>query len=417
MKKQKQLNITFLILCMLCCILLSPCSVAAAVKEDLNKDNIVDTKDILYLRKALLGISGYTVVDLNSSGTTDMIDVLYLTQYTTKTDPSGDPFSNKKAQSFPTPAAVTTPKYTPTVQTSTVSDSTYMAKIKVKNTKTGKIYTGETKAKLQLAVTAVVKYELGNSLSAQKSTEAWKAQAVLCYTNIASTCQNGSTFDISLGQDVDLTIANDKKIYDAVGTVLGQKLMISGKELALSFYSAYGAGSSASCGKYYVQDLPYLKAVYSPETTSLITKYYGSNAFTATKTASLNQLIKDLSAKVGYDVKIEYKAGYFNLFCTSWDGCYVWKTNLYYTKSGGKVYITGKQIREVLGLKSSSFIVTKQSGDTLTITTRGYGHGIGMSQIGAVIYANEYGWNYKQILAQYYSITSTSTCQIYGAKW
>ena len=292
-----------------------------------------------------------------------------------------------------------------------------MSKIKVKNTSTGKVYTGKTKEELQLAVTAAVKYELGNSRSASSSTEAWKAQAILCYTDMCATCVNGGTFSISLRQDVDLSISHVKKIYDAVGTVLGQKLMTSGTKLASVFYFAYASNSTSTCGKYYVEDIPYLQAVYSPETVALVKKYYGSDSFISTKETTMTSLLEKLSNKVGSEVHVESKKGYFSLYATEWDGSYVYKTNLYYNRSGSKVYITGRQVRDVLGLKSSSFTVTKQTDDTITLSVRGYGHGVGMSQIGAVIYANEYGWNYKQILAHYFSISSSSSCQIYKAKW
>ena len=57
------------------------------------------------------------------------------------------------------------------------------------------------------------------------------------------------------------------------------------------------------------------------------------------------------------------------------------------------------------------------STDRLTFTAQGYGHGVGLSQIGAVGYANEAGWNYIQILSHYYSITSTTTYQLVAPRW
>ena len=39
----------------------------------------------------------------------------------------------------------------------------------------------------------------------------------------------------------------------------------------------------------------------------------------------------------------------------------------------------------------------------------GYGHGVGMSQCGAVGYASEQGMNYKNILKHYYTGVSIST--------
>lgn len=61
---------------------------------------------------------------------------------------------------------------------------------------------------------------------------------------------------------------------------------------------------------------------------------------------------------------------------------------------------TGREIREKLGLKSADFSWVIK-GDHMTITTKGYGHGVGMSQYGANGMAKE-GENYIQILQYYY---------------
>ena len=39
----------------------------------------------------------------------------------------------------------------------------------------------------------------------------------------------------------------------------------------------------------------------------------------------------------------------------------------------------------------------------MTFTTYGYGHGVGLSQMGAHYYAKEAGWTYEQILTHYYT--------------
>ena len=66
---------------------------------------------------------------------------------------------------------------------------------------------------------------------------------------------------------------------------------------------------------------------------------------------------------------------------------------------GGKK-LTGKQIREKLNLMSSDFDWERQ-GNQITITTKGYGHGVGMSQYGANGMAQE-GKNYEEIVKYYY---------------
>src|SRR5262252_5969084 len=45
-------------------------------------------------------------------------------------------------------------------------------------------------------------------------------------------------------------------------------------------------------------------------------------------------------------------------------------------------------------------------GPTVTLSGHGYGHGIGMSQVGAYGYAVHFGWTAQQILAHYYGGTT-----------
>jgi stage II sporulation protein D len=65
----------------------------------------------------------------------------------------------------------------------------------------------------------------------------------------------------------------------------------------------------------------------------------------------------------------------------------------------GKIY-TGQQLREAFSLRSANFDVALQEGE-ITFTVRGYGHGVGMSQYGAKVMA-EQGSTYKEILTWYY---------------
>src|SRR5699024_5820406 len=60
---------------------------------------------------------------------------------------------------------------------------------------------------------------------------------------------------------------------------------------------------------------------------------------------------------------------------------------------------TGRDIREKLGLKSSDFTI-EQNNEHLIFTTKGYGHGIGMSQYGANGMAKE-GKTYDEIVKYY----------------
>ena len=67
------------------------------------------------------------------------------------------------------------------------------------------------------------------------------------------------------------------------------------------------------------------------------------------------------------------------------------------------VLFEGSKIVELLNLKSNHFTI-KQKNDQVYITTKGYGHGVGMSQYGAQAMALE-GYTYDEILKHYYQGT------------
>lgn len=66
----------------------------------------------------------------------------------------------------------------------------------------------------------------------------------------------------------------------------------------------------------------------------------------------------------------------------------------------GDFKVSGNDIREVLGLRSACFDIT-YDGETVIITTRGFGHGVGMSQYGANSMATD-GKSWREILEHYY---------------
>ena len=68
--------------------------------------------------------------------------------------------------------------------------------------------------------------------------------------------------------------------------------------------------------------------------------------------------------------------------------------------------VSGTALRRALGLRSACFNIRYQDGSFL-ITTKGYGHGVGLSQWGAKALA-EQGQNFADILAHYYPGTSLS---------
>lgn len=70
------------------------------------------------------------------------------------------------------------------------------------------------------------------------------------------------------------------------------------------------------------------------------------------------------------------------------------------TASVGDRKVSGNDIRTALSLRSPSFEV-KYDGDAVIITTKGYGHGVGMSQYGANAMASQ-GSTWQEIIGHYY---------------
>ncbi len=67
----------------------------------------------------------------------------------------------------------------------------------------------------------------------------------------------------------------------------------------------------------------------------------------------------------------------------------------------GNEKVTGNDIRQAFGLRSADFTVEHKDNNFI-FTTRGYGHGVGMSQYGANHMAKE-GENWREILEHYYN--------------
>lgn len=87
-----------------------------------------------------------------------------------------------------------------------------------------------------------------------------------------------------------------------------------------------------------------------------------------------------------------------------------WFGDIIYNEAGyadfvtvGGVKIPGSQFRKALQLPSSCLLVFFED-DTFSIATKGYGHGVGLSQFGAN-QLSQSGKNYKEILMYYYPNT------------
>lgn len=331
----------------------------------------------------------------------------------------------------------------------TISEYDFMSYIAVKNSgafsgfapDADGILRPKNKEQLQLLIAGIVKSELGSASTMVNSTEAQKAQAVASYSYLLHYNTHVGAYPASVSA-INLSNKWDKKIYDAVGDVVGVKLVDTAKTsipamTLQTVYSASTGGYSASSNRVWTGVLPYAKSVVSQYDDAITNAKYGGRKYVATVTITRDELyqkVKDwVSAKsTSYSMPEEQfttAAGQVPLRALSYDGDgsagtgdawnYVFHTNFYYVNGRGQqIPLTGYNMRNILGLRSHAFRTTyDEATQTVTITTQGWGHGVGLSQMGAVGYANEAGWNYVQILRHYYSVTDTSTHQIVMPVW
>ena len=229
--------------------------------------------------------------------------------------------------------------------------------------------------------------------------EALKAQAVAAYTFACHRRQSSDKeYDITTDYTVDqayitLEAAREKwgddadtyieKLKKAVSETAGYMLTYNGST-ALSVYHSVSSGKTENAADIWGSDIPYLRSVDSSG-DRLAKNYLSTSTFTAEE---FSEKLKELCEFSG-----EAQNWIGKSHCTN--SGYV-KQILICEKE-----ITGADIRSALELPSATFDISFRD-NTFTVTCRGYGHGVGMSQHGANIMAQQ-GSDFKEILSHYYT--------------
>ncbi|MCI8480421.1 MAG: stage II sporulation protein D [Oscillibacter sp.] len=185
----------------------------------------------------------------------------------------------------------------------------------------------------------------------------------------------------------DAADENERKVEEAVGTTDGQTILYGGVPVLAVFHSS-SAGLTRGAGEVWMNDLPYLQPVDSPEPADSIPNYYSRVEFTAEEFRE-----KFLAAHPEADFSGKV-SGWLRDAAKDTAGS-VAKVTV------GGVPVRGSSLRTILGLRSACFDWEVQDGKLVFFVT-GYGHGVGMSQYGANAMA-EAGSGYQEILTHYYT--------------
>lgn len=179
---------------------------------------------------------------------------------------------------------------------------------------------------------------------------------------------------------------NLQKLTEAVNATKGEIITHKSKPIMPAYFSTSN-GYTENSEDYWENELPYLRSVQSPW-DKVSPKYLKQEIFT------FSQIKEKLDIDFPTNASLQIEV-------SRTESERVKELNL-----AGHLF-TGREIREKLGLQSSDFTI-KQNNDHLIFTTKGYGHGIGMSQYGANEMAKQ-GKDYQDIIKHYYKDVEIST--------
>lgn len=248
---------------------------------------------------------------------------------------------------------------------------------------------------LEEYVTGVVSSEMSPSFE----VEALKAQALAARTFIVNQIVNADKIDLpeealvtdttshqvyqdveqlrqKWGQDFE---TNYSRVQEAVAATAGQVMTYGDNPISVQYFSTSN-GYTENSEDYYKNEIPYLRSVESPWDKE-------SPRFTAEVQFTDAEIEQKLGINLPEDGTIED-------ITDRTDGGRVASVTV------GDKEFSGRTIRESLGLDSSDFEWSRSEGK-ITVKTKGWGHGVGMSQYGANGMAKE-GKTYDAIVQHYY---------------
>ena len=177
-------------------------------------------------------------------------------------------------------------------------------------------------------------------------------------------------------------LSQDSVINRAALETQGLVILAQDSTLIISAFHSNCGGETVTSKDVWLSNVPYQKKVIDPYCIS-------SRNSKWEKRVSMNEWL-GLIKKLGYDGNTDDPSAF-----------------IFYQKSRQNDYKTGSfrvsllTIRADLNLRSTFFSVLTD-GDSIILKGRGYGHGVGLCQEGAMVMAGK-GFNYLQIIDFYYS--------------
>lgn len=268
-----------------------------------------------------------------------------------------------------------------------------------------RVYNDETKSVMNLTMSEYLVGVVAAEMPASFELEALKAQAVAARTFAASRIlskSEGNGYDICTDSSCCQAWCSEadmkdkwganyetyrQKVQKAVDATLAQILTYDGEPIDALYHSTSG-GQTEDSENVFSASKPYLRGVDSPGEESA-PKYRVETDF------SLKDFVARLNKSfTGAKLTTSNAADKVRVLSR-------FESGRVKNVQVGKSTATGREFRGALSLNSANFTLTFH-GDTVSITTLGFGHGVGMSQLGANAMAKD-GASYRDILTHYYT--------------
>lgn len=184
------------------------------------------------------------------------------------------------------------------------------------------------------------------------------------------------------------------RIERAVDETAGLIMTYGNKPVQQPLYHSTSGGKTENSEDVFTSAVPYLRSVESPNEERAPHFTDEKSVPVATFVSKIREIAEDS------DITASNIRDSLKLIERSEGG------RILSLQVGNKV-MTGREIRDLLGLRSANFRITIK-GNEMIFTTVGYGHGVGMSQWGANGMAeNEY--DFEEILKHYYTGVEVDT--------
>ena len=237
---------------------------------------------------------------------------------------------------------------------------------------------------------------LSGEMPVSYELEALKAQAVAARTYTLKRMETNKNNDYDVVDNTNDQVYLDsnylknswkenyddytKKIKEAVNETGGEYLTYDGNIIKAFFFST-SSGTTENCKDVFGESLPYLVSVSS-------TWDEASPSYLNTQTFTKEEFYRLLGIEYNdkLDIKIERN-----------------ETNSINNITINGTNLKGTEFRSKLKLKSTNIDID-QSSNEINITSKGFGHGVGLSQYGAQQMALK-GYKYDEILKYYYKGT------------